>query len=222
MIRYGISSLLVLGALLISIFYLKPAWDQFRQIRTETEHVRALSAEFDDLIQNRDTLIAKLNLVSKADLQKLEALIPQGARSLDYLIALQRAGQESGIELIFTRADINPPTQTAPPQRASSPRATAGAVPEISGTPGAVVQPGAQPQMLNPSEQPQPQTAIKELPVGIDIAGSYEALKGFIGRLEHFGRLTDISTVSFSSQSGSDQGPSNVFRFSLGLMTHYQ
>lgn len=206
MLRYGISSLLLIGALLIGIFYLKPAWDQFQQIRTETEHVRLLSAEFDDLIQNRDALIAKLRLVSKDDLTKLEALIPQGPQPLDYLIALQQTAQASGVGIAFTKADINPPASSSGAAQKSTTASRS-------------------PQMLNPSEQPTPQTtAIKDLPVGIDITGSYETLKTFVGRIERFGRLTDISTLNFSGQSGGANQTSsgNAFTFSMSLITHYQ
>lgn len=223
MLRYGISSLLLLGAALIGIFYLKPAWSQFQEIRAETEHVRTLSAEFDDLIQNRDALIAKLNLVSKDDLKKLEALIPQGPQSLEYLIALQQLGQESGVGLAFTKADINPPAapSSSGAQQKSPPASSPGAQPATRPSDAVGQAPGTptprSPQMLNPSQQPRSQTAaVKDLPVGIDITGSYETLKAFVGRLEHFGRLTDIPTLSFSAQSG------NSFTFSLGLTAHYQ
>lgn len=197
MFRYGISSLLFIGALLIGIFYLKPAWSQFQEIRRETEYVRALSAEFDELIQNRDALIAKLNLVSKDDLRKLEALIPQGAQSLEYLISLEQAGRDNGIGLAFTKADISPPASSSGEAgQKSSPK------------------PGS-PQMLDPSEQPTIQTiAIKDLPVGVDVSGPYELLKKFLGRLERFGRLTDISTLNFSA--------SDTFTFSMSLITYYQ
>ena len=201
MLRHGISSLLLLGALLIGIFYLKPAWDQFQQIRTETDRVRQLSAEFDDLIQNRDALVAKLNLVSKDDLNRLEALIPQGPQSLEYLLGLQQLAQENGVALTFTHAEINPtPTSGA----ASTPQAVA-TIPSAS----------RQPQMLNPSQASQPKTTINDLPVGIQIVGSYEQLKTFIGHIEHFGRLTDISTLAFTPS----QPP---FTFSVSLITHYQ
>ncbi|MBI4225186.1 MAG: hypothetical protein HY617_02555 [Candidatus Sungbacteria bacterium] len=230
MFRYGIPSLLLLGSLLAGIFYLKPAWDEFRQIKAETDHVRALSAEFDDLIQNRDALIAKLNLVSKEDLRKLEALIPQSPQSLEFLIALQQASQESGIGLTFTKADIAPPASSASSASLKSPRTTsAGTQPETSGMPGAATagatpRPGS-PQMLNPSEQPAIQAiTIKDLPVGIDISGSYETVKKFLGRLERFGRLTDISSLNFSakSSSGDQSQSSDTFTFSMSLITHYQ
>lgn len=229
MFRYGIPSLLLIGALLIGIFYLKPAWNRFQEIRRETEHVRALSAEFDELIQNRDALIAKLNLVSKDDLRKLEALIPQGPQSLEYLISLQQASQDGGIGLAFTKADISPPASSSAGASQKSPRTyRPGAQPETAGVPGAGGQatpkPGT-PQMLNPSEQPTIQTiAIKDLPVGVDISGSYEPLKKFLERLERFGRLTDISTLNFSAQSGSgsQSQASDTFTFSMSLITHYQ
>lgn len=233
MFRYGIPSLLLLGSLLATIFYLKPAWDEFQQVRAETDHVRALSLELDDLIQNRDALIAKLNLVSKDDLRRLEALIPQSPQSLEYLIALQQATQENGIALAFTKADIAPPASSASGATQKSPRAASpGAQPETSGVPGAgsptqntaALRPGS-PQMLNPSEQPPVQAIhIKDLPVGIDVSGSYETLKKFLGRLERFGRLTDISTLTFSAQSGSSgqSQSSSDFTFSMSLITHYQ
>lgn len=199
MFRYGISSLLLLGALLISIFYLKPAWDQFRQIRAETDHVRELSAEFDDLIQDRDALIAKLNLVSKDDLKKLEALIPQGPQSLEYLIALQQLAQDNGVGLAFTKADITPPAGVASTATAQQSRA------------------------LNPAETSKPKKTVRDLPVGIQISGSYEILKTFLGHLEHFGRLTEIPNLTFSASSGSgSQTQGGAFTFAVSLTTYYQ
>lgn len=196
MLRYGTSSLFLLGALFMGIFFLKPAWDQFQHIRAETDHVRQLSAEFDDLIQNRDVLVAKLNSVSKEDLAKIEALIPQGPHSLEYLIGLQQLSQENGIALTFTHAEINPSPVKAG-QSASS-----------------------QPKILNPSEAPQKKTFISDMPVGIQVAGPYEILKAFMGHLEHFGRLTDISILAFSAPDSAQQAA--TFTFSLSLITHYQ
>ena len=224
MLRHIISSLLLIGALLIGIFYLKPAWNQFQEIRAETEHVRALSAEFDELIQNRDALIAKLNLVSKDDLRKLETLIPQGPQSLEYLILLQQAAQEGGIGLAFTKADINPPISPSSGAGQASSLQTSANTAQLE-TSGTSMPKPRSPQMLDPSERPETKTiTIKDLPVGIDITGSYETLKKFVGRLEHFGRLTDISTLNFSAQSsGNNQASSHdSFTFSMSLTTHYQ
>ncbi len=214
MFRYGIPSLLLIGALLIGIFYLKPAWSRFQEIRAQTEHIRALSAEFDELIQNRDTLIAKLNLVSKDDLQKLEALIPKRVQSLEYLIALQHLAQESGVALTFTKADISPPASS--PSEAgqrSSQLPSSATQPE---DPDAAISAPRPPRMLNLGQPPQAQTlAVKDLPVGISVTGSYEALKKFVGRLERFERLTDIPALNVAAQD-------NSFMFSLNIITHYQ
>jgi hypothetical protein len=221
MLRYGISSLLLLAALLIGIFYLKPAWDDFQKIRNETDHVRQLSAEFDDLIENREALVAKLSLVSPTDLRKLEALIPQGPQSLEYLIALQQAAQDQRVQLTFTKADISAPSSSSASETGQR---SLNAIPL---TAGGASGPG-QPRMLNPSEILEPKTTIKDLPVGIQISGSYEALKAFLRYLEFFGRLTDISTLTLGSSSSGSSGNQDqqqqggVYTFSLSLITHYQ
>ena len=203
MFRYGLSSLLIIASLLIGIFYLKPTWDEFQAARTETEHLRALSSEFDVLIQNRDSLVTKLNLVSKDDLRRLDTLIPQGAHSLDYLIALQQLARERGVGLIFTRADINPPLNSliGADQKRPSP----------------IPPPTQQPRVMSPEGVAEARTAIRDLPVSIQITGSYDQLKQFVGVLEAFGRLTDIVSLSFSPQAGA-----SAYSFSLGLVTHYQ
>src|SRR3990167_343839 len=104
MIRIFISILLIFGTVILGIFYLGPAWQSFQNLRSATRDLTEISAELDDLIANRDTLIATINQISKNDLARLQQTLPQGISGATFLVSLEAVILRHGLQ--FNSIDI--------------------------------------------------------------------------------------------------------------------
>lgn len=180
-----ITFLLLSGALLISVFYLRPQWQQFSAIRTETENLVVISAELDVLIQNRDALTKTINTVSRADLAKIDLALPRGPRSADFLVLLEALAQKNRV--VLKQVNLTEP---------------------VSDT-GGLPKPGGSVSLPTSN-------AFKELPITLNVSGSYEPFKSFLRDLERNLRIIDIVSITFSG-SGNNQ-----FDFNLRGKTYYQ
>jgi len=208
------------GSILIGIFYLRPAWDEFQRIRQETRYLGRLNAEFDKLITSRDELITKINAVPRRDLERIEQMIPKDARPLEYLVSLEQTVRQRG--LVMGRLGIAIPVVARGATRETIP-----AIP----TDGGEVATRAAPPLPRPTEisagSKKPTTLFQELPVDLGVIGTYEILKLFLQDLELHARLTDIASLAFNTpgkESGEGSGPSGtgIFQFTLRLKTYYQ
>ena len=94
-----ITIILISGSLLIGLFYLRPQWQQFGALRQEAENLRNISAELDELIQNRDALTKIVNTVPKTDLGKIDLALPSGPRSAEFLTLLEALAQKNRVAL---------------------------------------------------------------------------------------------------------------------------
>lgn len=99
MARLFIIIILIFAAAVIGVFYLRPQWQQFQTLRKESENLRNIAIELDDLIQNRDALLKAINTVSRQDLQKIDQALPQGPRSAEFLVLLETLANRNNIVL---------------------------------------------------------------------------------------------------------------------------
>lgn len=180
-----ITIILLLGSIVIGLFYLRPQWQQFTNVREETENMRNISAELDQLIQNRDALTKTINTVSRNDLQKIDSALPEGSRSADFLVLLEALAQKN--KVVMRQVNLSEPTSQA------------GGLPRPGGT------------VSLPSSN-----TFRELPIVLNVGGSYESFKSFLRDLEKNLRVVDIQNISFSG-SGINQ-----FEFSVRGKTYYQ
>lgn len=94
-----ITLILLLGAVLIGVFYLRPQWQRFQGLRESSEHLEELSTEFDTLIKNRDSLVDLINVVSKKDLERIDKALPKGSQAGEVLVVLENLVGKHGLTL---------------------------------------------------------------------------------------------------------------------------
>ncbi|MBI3420928.1 MAG: hypothetical protein HY006_02590 [Candidatus Sungbacteria bacterium] len=223
--RSLIPFVLIAGTILIGIFYLRPTWDEFQQLRQETKRLQELSGEFDELEQQRDALFAKLTAVPKENLIRAEQIIPKGEHLLDYLISLESATRQRGIAL--NSVTISTPSdgrQTSakpiqrPPAEEPLPRVSPKPAPDTTGS----VASSQVPRSLDILADVKPLAVLNDLEVGAGISGEYGPIKDFLSDMESHLRLTDIQTLNFSSPNKSEQNERLVFSVTVKFKTYFQ
>lgn len=190
--RLFITIILFLGAVFTSLFYLGPEWKRFNDIRQEVSRWNSVGVELDELIQNRDLLIETINTISKQDLDRINASLPEGPHSSDFLVLLENLSSAHG--LILKRLDLASFTQPATTGTESSQPKPSGV---IIATPLA--------------------DKTKEFPIHFNVNGSYKAFKDFLIDVERNLRLIDIQEISFSST-----GKGDTIEFVVKAKTYYQ
>lgn len=170
--RFFITIILLFGTLVLGFFYLSAEWNTFKTIRKETEGLRNMSAEFDELTQNRDLLVNLVNKVSKDDLQRIERALPQGQKSADVLVFLEAAALRHG--LFLQHVDLAGNTESKS---------------ENQGQP----KPGGGVTIASA------QGSVREFPIALELVGSYESFKGLLKEIEFTLPLMDTQGISFSA-----------------------
>lgn len=175
MAKIFITIILLFGSGVVGFFYLLPSWNEFQGIRKETDDLRNISAELDELTQKRKDLLDAINTVSRDDLKRIDSALPQGPKSAEFLVLLENLTNKH--DLVLKRVDLASTAELK----------TAGSQPKPSGTPTVSA------------------STVKEFPLSISVTGSYESFKGFLKDLEKNLRIVDILTLSFTSQGKNDQ-----------------
>lgn len=174
------------------IFYLQPAWLEFQTLRQESDNLANISAELDELIENRDELVSSINTVSKENLERLNQALPEGQHAAEFLVLLETLAKKHS--LLLRRVDL------AGTEEAKST--------DTRGLP----KPG-----VGISKTSSSGTSVEEFPFALDLGGTYESFKAFLVDLENNLRIIDVVSVSFASPGKPDQ-----FNFSLKGRTYYQ
>lgn len=169
--------MLLAGTLVVGLFYLGPAWSDFRALRTGNQELSDISEELDNLIQNRDALINSINTISKDDLARLDRALPQGPHASEFLVSLENLAKQYGI--VLKRVDLASFVEA---------KLKAGGQPRPGGT-----------TLTSP-----PRGGITAFPATINIIGTYPAFKSFLGALEQNLRIIDIQDISFSTAAKAD------------------
>ena len=212
MSRTFFSIIFVLGALVIGLFYVWPQWSQFSDMSVTIDNLTAVSKQYDDLIKNRDALLASINSISKENLDRLDQALPLGAHASEFLVALESYTVGNGVAL--KRVDLASPAQDTT-QQSSGPIVSSSSVRTAQNpTP---FQPRQQ-QVMLANLAPGAQKEIGDLPFSIEVSGSYESLKKFLAGLEHNLRLVDVSEIGFSAPEKATD-PIDV---TLKAKTYYQ
>lgn len=192
MARNVLSALFLFVTALVAFFYLQPTWDEFQILRKNNLGLQNLSAELDELINNRDLLFEKINAISKDNLAKIDTALPNGPKAAEFLVFLENLATKHSVTLKNTTL-------------------TGSTVTKTTTSPG-------QPRPSQSSTSIQGQK-IPELPLSLQVTGQYGALKNFLGDLEKNLRITDVENISFGSPTEKDK---NEFQFSLTLKAYYQ
>lgn len=192
MTRNALIVLFLFTTAIVAFFYLQPTWDEFQILRKNNAGLQNLSAELDELIGNRDLLFEKINAISKDNLTRIDTALPSGPRAAEFLVFLENLATKHSVTM--TNTSLTGSTVTKTTASSGQPR----------------------PSQITTNVQGQ---TIAELPLSLQVTGSYEALKNFLGDLEKNLRITDVENISFSSPSGKNK---NEFQFSLTLKAYHQ
>lgn len=170
--------ILLAGTALIGVFYLKPAWQDFQELRKQTEDLKQISEELDELTKNKDVLIETINSLSKDDLKRINQSFPKGSRASDFLVMLENLLAKKGI--LLKRIEVGSITSETKSETGGQPK------------------PSAPPVVLKAKG------AISELPITLSVFGPYESIKGLLIDLEKNLRLIDAQDISFTSSGRND------------------
>lgn len=198
--RIFISIIFLAGALLLGIFFVRPQWERLQSLKNEVLELEEIGAEFDNLIESRDTLLGLINSISKDNLARVDRMLPQGPYASNFLVSLEALTLQNGmalrrIDLVSPQAERSEQAQAQAQKGASAPgapRPTAGGVPRVA-------------------------KEIEELPFNLQVSGSYAGFKKFLAGLERNLRLIDAEDISFSA-SGKDAS----LDFTVKAKTYYQ
>lgn len=201
-----------LAAIVLGFFYTLPSWQRFGALGGEVTALAAASEEFDQLIANRDNLINLINGITKDNLERLDAIFPQGAHASDFLVAVEALTTESTMAL--RRIDLVSPSsggqgteKSGAPAGQPRPTTTVG----MAGAAGS----GA---TTNGAKRSEKVPGAQELPFSVQVAGTYENFKKFLVNTERDLRLIDVDEISFSASGKKDES----IEFTLKAKTYYQ
>lgn len=192
--RIILTLIFFLGAIAGAIFYVFPQSNIYMAMRSDTGALERISKELDGAGETRDTLRGKIASVSKADLERVELVLPKGSDREGLIRAVDHYGTANGVavkSIVFglgaagdgarQRADLGIP------RPGGAPEAAAGNIRE-------------------------------EMTITLDGAGNYDSMKRFLDALEKHIRVIDIESVTFSTM----QSPAEVVKFSVKAKTYYQ
>ena len=192
--RILLTLIFFLGAIGGAIFYVLPQSNIYMALRSDTGALERISQELDGAGETRDLLRDKIKSVSKADLERVELVLPKGSER-EYLIrVIDYYGAENGVAI----------KSIAFVDQGGVEASQAGAdlsVPRPGGAPEAVVG-----------------KSRKEMEIILDGVGSYDNMKRFLDLLEKHIRIIDVESVTFPAM----QSPAETIKFSIKAKTYYQ
>lgn len=189
--------ILLLGTGAVGFFYARPAWQEFQVLQKKLERLEQLSAELDDLIANKDALFEKIGSISKADLKKIDAIVPKGPKAADFLVSLEAIALKNSV--ILKEVSLQTHVVTAGAGIAAS-----------SGEPRPTGR-----TALTPAQN----QGLQQLTYLLTVSAPYEKLKDFLKDLEKNLRLTDIKLMSLNVdvlKSATD-----MFEAEMTVVTYY-
>ncbi|MBI2121788.1 MAG: hypothetical protein HYT98_01565 [Candidatus Sungbacteria bacterium] len=181
----------ILGAALATFFYLVPEWRDFQALRQENTQLSRISEELDKLLQIRDSLSSSMASIPPDDLERVDKLIPNGPQGPEYIAFLEYIGKARGV--LLKTVSLNPPL--APVVTAGQP------LPEGSPDPALLA------------------SAVKEIPLAVTLASTYEGFKNFLSDLEKSVRFTDVQDINFGGASGESK---DAPTFTIRARTYFQ
>lgn len=193
--RTFIILILLLGTILIGLFYLNPQWQRFQTLRSDNNELQQLNSEVDALISNLNTLGTTITNIPKENLQLLADALPQGAHGAEFLVVLERLATKNSLALRQTTIEGSD-TSSAPSSNGTANQ------PRPSGT----------------TAKSTPLGNTNELAINLHLNGSYDGFKNFMKDLEKLVRITNINALSFSAP----QKVGDSMDINMKVTTYYQ
>ena len=182
--------MLFIGALLIAFIYLKPVWGKTSVQGRDNRDLRELNEELNNLIENRDFLLETINRISKEDLTRIDEALPKDQQAAQLLAFFEGLSGRSGLVLKSIELSEKIEVKAETP---GQPRPGLGVVPPKSSGP------------------------VREFPITMNMLGTYDSFKNFLGTLENNLRIVDVDNLNFSVT-----GTADLFSFNIKLKTYYQ
>jgi len=175
----------ILGAALITFFYLVPEWREFQDLRAENSQLSQVNEELSELLQIRDSLFSSMGSISPDDLARIDKLISKGPQGPEYIAFLEYIGLARGA--LIKSMSLNPPLVLVAAAGQPIPEGAPDSAPTAS--------------------------AVKEMPLAVTLAATYEGFKNFLSDLEKSVRFTDVQDITFGDASGeSKETPTFIIR----------
>ena len=89
MSRTILAIVFLIAAIVLGVFYVSPQWTQLSDTGRQVSDLAAVSQQYDDVIKNRDALLASINSISKENLDRLDDALPLGPNASEFLVALR-------------------------------------------------------------------------------------------------------------------------------------
>lgn len=192
--RILLTLIFFLGAIAGAIFYVFPQLNVYMAMRSDTGALERISKELDGAGAMRDTLRDKIASVSKADLERVELVLPKGSDKEGLIRVIDHYGIANGVAVKSIVLALDAGGDGA------RPRADLG-----------IPRPGGAPEAATGKSR-------EEMTITLDGAGNYDNMKRFLDALEKHVRIIDIESVTFSAM----QSPAEVVKFSVKAKTYYQ
>lgn len=193
--QYYLTILIILGCV-FSGMYLSSEWKDFQNLQASNEELRKTSEEMDELIQNRDSLLEKINSVSKTDLARIDKALPQGPQAGRLLVLIE--GLASRHQVVLNSLDIANTTLQGAEQK-----------PQAPGLP----RPGG---AVTPVATQQEKDEFKEFPLSLNVSGPYASIKSFLKAVETNLRIMDIQSTNLGV------GEKDKFEIGIRAKAYYQ
>lgn len=187
--------------------YVKPTFEEVKKIQDETAEYAKAVEKASELQRRIAELKAQQNSISIANLERLEALLPDRVDEVSVLIDLFalatahrltlgdiKVGDSDSSGASGKTAGQRAPT-AGPVAVAPAPMPTALATP--MGGPGAVA---GMPLQMDPGIAPDSQYAT--LDIGFSVTGTYDDFRSFLADLERSLVLMEVTTIDFEESEG--------------------
>ena len=192
--RILLTLIFFLGAIAGAIFYVLPQSNIYMALRRDTGALERISQGLDGAGETRDLLRDKIKSVSKADLERVELVLPKGSGREGLIRVFDYYGAENGVAVkSIAFADQE------------------GVEASRSGADLSVPRPGGASEATGIRSR-------KEMTISLEGVGSYDNMKRFLDLLEKHIRIIDVESVTFSAM----QSPAEAVKFSIKAKTYYQ
>lgn len=174
MTKSFLTSILLLGSVLLFVFYVRPTWQTYQKLHQEYLTIKSVDDRMTKLTEERDKLKRVIESVSPEDLAGINAVLPTGQQSQDLLVLLENLVPQKSLTLKTIQLSgivESHPTIKMP-------------------------QPGG-------GGQASPVGTAKEIPIIFTLTGTYENFKIFMDDLETNARLIDTLSVFLPSVNGN-------------------
>ncbi|MDP2789055.1 MAG: hypothetical protein Q8O46_03335 [bacterium] len=195
MIRFITPIILVIIAIGGFLLFVGPSYGDISSLKEQMSSYREALDNAKTLESERDKLTTKYNTVDPDNLKKIEKLLPDSVDNIRLILEIEKIALSYGMLLKDVRYDI---------MRKSD-------VPKDS----AIVQSGEISSEINKD--------YGTWDLSFSIQGTYDNFVNFLKDLERNLRIVDVSSIQFTSDSGSEANPNfaEVYRYAFKIKTYW-